>query len=180
MVSKIPLPLVVFVSILYLFCSMALLSAAVAWVSLQFTPTLIAPLAFGVGILSLLAAIIGILMEGVPRVTRCLGFTFLILTIALILISIALLVPFVLLYNGGSDSLIGEYCVNCDQFGSKTQTCVDNCDDECCFTDLSEPLATVLIAAGGIALLNSIVGLGTAIAHLFFAFKVPSQPHKRL
>ena len=180
MLSKVPLPLVFLVSTLYLLCSMALLSTAIAWISLQFTPTLVAPLAFSVGFLSLMAAVIGILMEGVPRVTRFLGFTFLVLTVALILVSIGLLVPFILLYNGGNESLIGEYCDDCEQFGMRTQTCVDNCDDECCFTELSEPLAIVVIAAGGTSLLNSIVGLGTAIAHLFFAFKLPSQPHIRL
>lgn len=183
MSSKIPLPVVFLVGLvatLYLLCSMALLSSAVAWISLQFTPTITAPLAFSVGVLSLLAGIVGILMEGVTRITRCLGFTFLILTATLILVGIGVLLPFVLLYNGGSESLIGEYCDDCEQFGKRTQTCVDSCDDECCFTDMSETLAIVLIAGAGVSLLTSIVGLGTAIAHLFFSFRLPSQTHKKL
>ena len=183
MSSKVPLPVVFLVGLvatIYLLCSMVLLSSTVAWISLEFTPTLAGPLGFAIGILSLFAAIIGILMEGVTRITRCLGFTFLVLTVTLILVSIGLLVPFVLLYNGANQSLIGEYCDDCEQFGKKTQTCVDNCDDECCFTDMSEPLATVLIAAAGLSLLTSVVGLGTAIAHLFFSFRLPSKPSKRL
>ena len=183
MSSKIPLPVVCLVGLvatLYILCSMVLISSGVAWISLQFTPTITAPLAFGVGSLSLLAAIVGILMEGVTRFTRCLGFTFLTLTASLILVSVGVLIPFVLLYNGANESLIGEYCYKCEQYGRRTQTCVDNCDDECCFTDTSETLATVIIAGAGVSLLTSIVGLGTAIAQLFFSFKLPSQPNKRL
>jgi hypothetical protein len=183
MSAKVPLPvlfLVGAVATLLLLCSMALFSAAVAWISLDFSSTLAAPLAFVVGFLSFLAAVVGILMEGVTRITRCLGFTFLTLTVALILTSIGLLVPFVLIYNGGSESLIGEFCDGCDQFGKRTQTCVDDCDDECCFTNMSEPLAMVLIASAGLSLVTSVVGLGTAIAHLFFSFRLPPQSHKRL
>lgn len=183
MSAKIPTPVVFLVGLVaafYVLSSMALLSSAVAWISLDFTPSFIAPLAFIVGVLSLLTAIVGILMEGVTRITQWLGFTFFIMTATLILVSIGLLVPFVLIYNGGNDSLIREYCNDCEQFGSKTQTCVDNCDDECCFTDLSETLAVILFVGAGTSLLTSIFGLGAAIAHLFCYFRLPSQPHKRL
>lgn len=159
---------------------MVLFSSIVAWISLDFSNSLAAPLALVVGLLSILAAFVGILMTGVTRISRCLGFTFLLLTVALILTSIGLLVPFILLNNGGNQSLIGEYCDECDQFGKRTQTCVDDCDDECCFTNLSEPLATLLIASAGLSLIASVIGLGSAIAHLFFAFRLPPQPHKIL
>ena len=183
MSSKIPLLVVVLVALVstaYILCSMVLLSSIVAWISLDFSNSLAAPLAFVVGILSFFAAFVGILMAGVTRITRCLGFTFLVLTVALILTSIGLLVPFILLYNGGNESVIGKFCDDCDEFGKQTQTCVDDCEDECCFTEMSEPLAVVLIASAGLSLVASVVGLGTAIAHLFFVFRLPSKPHKRL
>ena len=183
MSSKIPLPvvtLVVLVSTIYLICSMVLFSSIIAWISLEFSTSLAAPLAFIVGVLSLIAAIVGILMEGVARIRRCLGFTFLVLTVALILTTIGLLVPFVLIYNGGNTSLIGEICGDCDDFGKRTQTCVDDCLDECCFTDMSEPLVILLGASTGLSLVASVIGLGTAIAHLFFAFRLPSNSGKRL
>ena len=183
MSSKIPLPIVFLVGLVatvYLLCSMALFSSIIAWIALDFSSNIAAPLAFVVGFLSLLGAVIGILMEGVTRIRRCLGFTFLILAVAIILTSIGLLIPFILLYNGGNSSFIGEFCDDCEQFGKRTQACVDICDDECCFTDMSEPLAIVLVAASGLSLVASVIGLGTSVAHLFFAFRLPSQPRKRL
>ena len=182
MSSKIPLPVIVLVALvstIYLICAMVLFSSTVAWISLDFGTSLVAPLAIVTGVFSLAAAVVGILMEGVSRIRRCLGFMFLVLTVALILVSIGFLVPFILLYNGGNSSLIGELCVDCDRFGQRTQTCVDDCDDECCFTQLSEPLAVVFIASAGVSLLASVVGLGTAVAHQYYAFRYPSQPHKR-
>lgn len=159
---------------------MALFSSIIAWLSLDFSVNLAAPLAFIIGFLSLISAIVGILMEGVAHIRRCLGFTFLVLTVALILTSVGLLLPFILLYNGGNESLIGEICSDCDQFGKRTQTCVDDCEDECCFTDMSELLATVFVAFTGLSLVASVIGLGTAVVHLFFAFRLPSQAGKRL
>ena len=103
-----------------------------------------------------------------------------ILTVAVILASVGLLVSFFLFYHDGNASLVGEFCDDCDQFGRRTQTCVDDCDDECCFTDTSEPLAIAFVAAVGLSLVASVVGLGTAVAHLCFAFRLSSQPRKRL
>ena len=182
MTSKIPLPVVILVGVvstLYLLCAMVLLSSIVAWISLDFSPNLAGPLAFIIGSLSLISAIVGILMEGFTRFRRFFGFMFLLLTVGLILTSVGLIVPFIILYNGGNTSLVGEICDDCEQFGKRTQNCVDECNDECCFTDMSEPLATVLIAFTGLSLVASMIGLGTAVAHLFFAFRLPSRGSKK-
>ena len=182
MTSKIPLPVVVLVGVvstLYLICAMVLFSSIIAWISLEFSPSLAGPLAFIIGSLSLASAIVGILMEGVTHFRRTLGFIFLLLTVGLILTSVGLLVPFIVIYNGGDSSLIGEICSNCEQLGERTQLCVDECNDECCFTDMSEPLAAVLITFTAISLLASVIGLGTAVAHLFFAFRYPSHSGKK-
>ena len=182
MASKIPLPVVILVglvSIIYLICSMVLLSSIIAWISLDFSPTLAGPLAFVTGTLSLAAAVVGILMEGVTRLRRGLGFLFLLLNVGTILTTIGLLVPFVLIYNGGSSDFIALFCDDCDQFGEKTQVCVDKCNDECCFTDMSEPLAVILTAFTGGSLLASVLGVGASVAHLVYAFKISSKGGKR-
>ena len=118
-------------------------------------------------------------MEGVTHFRRTLGFVFLLLTVGLILTNVGLLVSFIFIYSGGDSSLIGEIYSDCDGLGERTQSCVDECNDECCFTDMSEPLAAVLIAFTGISLITSVIGLETAVAHLFFAFRYPSHHGKQ-
>ena len=176
MTRKIPLPIIVLVGVvstLYLICSMILFSTIIVWISLDFSPNLAGPLAFIVGSLSLISAIIGILMVGISRLKKSLGIVFFLLTLGLILITVGLTILFMMLYDGGNADVIGKMCEECEQFGKRTQVCVDHCNDECCFTNYSEPLAFILIALTGLSLLTSVVGLGTAVAHLSFAFRPP-------
>ncbi len=175
MARKLPVVVVVCAAIaaaLYLLCAMALLSSIIAWISLEFDLQYAAPLAFVVGLLSLASGIMAILMVGISRLKQVLGFVFLALTILVVLASIGLGLLFGLQYVGDDDDIVsGNVCDDCDHQGMETRQCVDQCSDECCFTDKSDPLAIVFLAGAGTALLASIVGIGVAVLHLHFAFR---------
>lgn len=175
MARKLPAVVVVFAAIaatLYLLCAMALLSSIIAWISLEFDLEYAAPLAFTVGLLSLAAGIVAILMVGISRLKQLFGFIFLMLTVLIMLTSIGLGVLFGLEYIGDKDDLVsGNVCDDCDHQGMDTQLCVDQCSDECCFTDKSDPLAIIFLAGAGTALIASVVGLGVVVLHLYFAFR---------
>ncbi len=175
MAHKLPVVVVVFAAIvaaLYLLCAMALLSSIIAWISLEFDLQYAAPLAFVVGFLSLAAGVVAILMVGISRLKQFLGFVFLAITVLVILASIGLGLLFGLQYVGDKEDIVsGNICDDCDHQGMQTQRCVDQCSDECCFTEKSDPLTIIFLAATGTALLASIVGLGVAVLHLYFAFK---------
>ena len=54
------------------------------------------------------------------------GEVYRVLAVAVIPTSVGWLVPFFLFYHDGNASLVGEFGDDCDQFGRRTQTCVDD------------------------------------------------------
>ena len=167
MSGKLPIPVVVLaamVATLYLISSMGLFSSIIAWISLEFVVDYAGPLAFVIGTLSLAAAIVAILMVGISRLRQALLLLFVILAVITVLASLGLGVLFGLYYIGDEDDFIGgDICDDCEQLGMETQECVDSCNDECCFTDMSGPLAIVFLAFTATALIASILGLIIAV-----------------
>ena len=47
---------------------------------------------------------------------------------------------------------------------------MESCNDECCFTDLSMPLAIIFIVFTAVTLLSSMVGVGVAVPYLWYAY----------
>jgi len=163
MAPKVPILIVVFASTVaafYLISAMVLLSSIIAWLSLEFSPLLPSALAFVIGLLSLLSSFLAILMVGISHLRRILGFVFLALTVVTLLASIGLLTPYAIQFQ--------TFCNDCDQVEHTIQ-CVDNCNDECCFTEMSMPLALIFITFSAVSLLTSVAGIAVATAHLFFS-----------
>ena len=180
MSSKIPTVVIVLAGIIatiYLICSMTLLSSIIAWLSLEFSIELPCALSFVIGTLSLLGGILAILMVGISRLRRVLGLVFLIVAVIVVMAGVGLVVPFALTYLGGDERLIGQICNDCNELGRATQQCVDLCNDECCFVNMSEPLILVFVAATGTAVVNSIVGLAVGVVHLYITPWSSSKQH---
>ena len=162
MASKIPVPVAILaslVSLLYLISAMVLLSSIIAWLSVDFSGPLPHALGFAVGVLSLLGALIGILMVGIPHLRRTFGFIFLATTVVTLFACIGLIVPFIISF--------ASFCQDCDQ-EERTRECLNSCDDECCFTDVSMPLAIIFIAFTGTALFTSILGTIIAVPYIWY------------
>ena len=165
MAQKVPVAVVVLASIVagfYLISSMMLLSSIIAWLSLNFSSAVLpSALAFVIGFLSLVGSFLAILMVGISHLRRILGFVFLALTIITLLACIGLLTPYAIDFQ--------TFCNDCSRlYTEHTIQCVENCNDECCFTDMSMPLVLIFITFSAVSLLTSIVGIGVAVAHLFF------------
>ena len=165
MAQKVPVVVVVLASIVagfYLISSMMLLSSIIAWLSLDFSSAVQpSALAFAIGFLSLVSSFLAILMVGISHLRRILGFVFLALAVITLLASIGLLTPYAIDFQ--------TFCNECSRlYTEHTIQCVENCDDECCFTDMSMPLVLIFITFSAVSLLTSIVGIGVAVAHLFF------------
>lgn len=165
MAQKVPVAVVVLASIVagfYLISSMMLLSSIIAWLSLDFSSAVLpSALAFVIGFLSLVGSFLAILMVGISHLRRILGFVFLALTIITLLACIGLLTPYAIDFQ--------TFCNDCSRlYTEHTIQCVENCNDECCFTDMSMPLVLIFITFSAVSLLTSIVGIGVAVAHLFF------------
>ncbi len=148
-------------AILFLLSAMFLLSSIIIWLSVEFSGPLPHILGFVVGILSLFDAFTAILMIGVSHMRKSLGFIFMIMSVITLLATVALLVPYILSFTA--------FCSDCDQT-ELTQECVEACNDECCFTNLSMPLAIIFIACSGVALLSSLLGFSVAVPYIWYAY----------
>ena len=160
-------------ALLYSVCSMGLLTCIIAWLSLEFSTILPSILAFVLGLLTLLAAFVAVLMTGFAQLSRVFGWLFLIMTVLIIMASVGLVVPFGLQYGtAGSTDMIGAICDDCEQQGMKTVECVELCQDECCFTDWSAPLSLGFIVLSGLAFFTGLAGIPAGLAHLCYAYKI--------
>ena len=167
--AKVPVLVVVMActtGVLFLLSSMFLLSSIIVWLSLEFSGPLPHILGFVVGVISLLDAFIAILMIGIPHLRKTLGFVFLIASVVSLFASIALLVPFILSFT--------TFCGDCTQM-EHTLECVQACNDECCFTNLSLPLAIVFIVFTAITLLSSLAGIAVAVPYIWYAYNAPDN-----
>lgn len=159
--------LAIIIAIVYLLSSMALLSSIIAWISVDFSLELPCALSFAVGTLSLVASFLAVLMVEVARLKRTLGFLFLLVAVVVVMVGVGLVVPFVLSYLDGDERIIGRVCSECEDLGRATPRCVELCNDECCFLNLSEPLILVFVAATGAAIVNSVLGLALGLVHVY-------------
>lgn len=148
-------------AILFLLSSMFLLSSIITWLSLEFSGPLPHIVGFVIGILSLFDAFIAILMIGISHMRKSLGFIFMIMSVITLLTSIGLLVPYILSFTA--------FCNECNQI-EQTSECVDTCSDECCFTDLSMPLAITFITCSCVALFSSLLGLSVSVPYIWYTF----------
>lgn len=179
MTSKLVVALGCVVSGLHLICAMVLISSIIAWLSLQFSSALPSALAFVVGVPCLICAIFSILMLGLPRHAGIFGTIFLILNIFIVLASAGLITPFILSYNHDMLTDIGTICTECRYTGNHTTVCVNNCLDECCFTEFSAPLTRVFLSFTGIAMVVSAVGVFIGLLHLFLTKRQPDRRKTR-
>ena len=159
--GPIPVPLMCTATLtvaFYLISSMVLLSTIITWISVEFSGPLPHLLGFAVGILSLIDAIALLLLIGLKSLRQTLGFISLILTVVTLLVSIALLIPFLISF--------ASFCEDCTQ-EEQTVDCVNSCFDECCFRDMSRPILIVFIAFSVLALFSSILGILVSASYLF-------------
>lgn len=141
----------------YLISSMVLLSTIITWISVAFSGPLPHLLGFALGLLSLIDAIALLLLIGVKNLRQTLGFISLIVTVVTLLVSIALLIPFLISF--------ANFCEDCTQ-EEQTIDCVDSCNDECCFRDMSRPILIVFLAFSALALFSSILGVLVSASYL--------------
>lgn len=153
-------------SFLHLLCSMGLLSAIIIWLSLEFTAPLPSTLAFIIGIPCLGCTVAAILMFGVPRKEAFFAVIFIVLSTFIVLAGVSILGPFINLYTHEQPDLIGDFCNDCMFTGNRTESCIDSCHDECCFTNYSAPLVTVFIAFTSTALAVSVAAVLIGIVYL--------------
>jgi hypothetical protein len=159
---------------------MGLLSSIIIWLSLEFTPALPAALAFVIGIPCLACALVYILMFGIQE--RAVIFTVIYITIGIFLVvaGVSIMGPFIQLYTHEQSDLIGEFCTDCSHTGRKTLQCVQECHDECCFTNYSAPLSRAFVAFTAIALISSIANIVIGILNLIYIYmSSPSQKKSR-
>ncbi len=166
------------ISFLHLLCAMGLLSAIIIWLSLEFTAPLPSTLAFIIGIPCLGCTVAAILMFGVPRKEAFFSIIFILLSTFIVLAGVSILGPFINLYTHKEPTLIGDFCDDCIYTGNRTQSCVDNCHDECCFTNYSAPLVTVFIAFTSTALAVSIGAV--LIGMVYLCTVLSAQPEKQV
>lgn len=142
----------------YVISSMVLLSTIITWISVKFSGPLPHLLGFAVGILSLIDAVALLLLIGLKSLRQTLGFLTLILTVVTLLVSIALLIPFLISFV--------SFCEDCTQ-EEETMDCVNSCFGECCFRDMSRPILIVFIAFSALALFSSILGVFVSASYLW-------------
>lgn len=147
--------------VLFLLSSMFLLSSIITWLSVEFSGPLPHILGFVLGMLSLLNAFISILLIGISHWSKTLGFVYLLACVVSLLASIGLLIPFILSFL--------SFCGDCTQT-ELTFECIQACNDECCFTNLSMPLAIIFIVFSAISLLSSLAGIAAAVPYIWYAY----------
>lgn len=166
-------------SFLHLLCAMGLLSAIIIWLSLEFTAPLPSTLAFIIGIPCLGSAVAAILMFGVPRNECFFSLVFVFLSMFIVLAGASILGPFIDLYTHEQTDLIGDFCIDCSYTGNRTESCVENCHDECCFTNYSAPLVTVFIAFTSIALAVSLGAILIGALYMCSVLSASTQQEKQ-
>lgn len=152
-----------------LLCAMVLLSSIIAWISVHFSGPLPHILSFILGLLSLLNGIVTIFMIGITRFKKKVAITSLIVNIVTLLASIALFIPWVMEFE--------SFCKSCSE-PQQTQTCIDVCQDECCFIDMSRPIALVMVVFSAFTLLASFVGIVCAAIYLRFSSNSDSSKER--
>ena len=171
---KIIVTLIGIVNAGYLICAMVLYSSIIAWLSLEFSPSLPAAMAFIVGTLCLATAILGTIMFGGKETKDLFTALFVLFSLFVLLASIGLLPPFAAgFYSSSEDYSLGDTCNDCPElFGNDaTLECVRDCNDECCFTDLSSPLVRLLLGFVIIALVVSFFGIAVGGVHCYLVRK---------
>ena len=168
---KIIVTIIAIVNIIYLICAMVLFSSIIAWLSLEFTAALPAAMAFIVGTLCLVTAILGTIMFGGKDTRDLFTALFILFSVFVLLASIGLLPPFTSeFYSSSSNHSLGETCSDCSElYGNNASVeCVRDCNDECCFTDFSSPLVRLLFGFVIVALVVSFIGIFVGAIHCYF------------
>ncbi len=161
--AKVPLPVLIATSILavvFLLSSMVLLSSIIAWLSVDFSGPLPHVLGFLLGILSLVDTVAAILLVGIARIRKTLGYVFAAMCAVTLVASIALFIPWIIAY--------GSFCNDCTE-QEQTLRCVDECDDECCFTESSRPIAVIFIVFSVLTMLCGFIGVGISIPYMRYS-----------
>lgn len=141
------------VDIIYVVCALILISSIIAWLSLQFSVDLPSALCFTAGALCLVTCIASVLLLTPQNPKLFCKVVYPLASLATAAATFGLLVAFSLRYAPGSEE---QVCSLCQQRGMATAECVSSCDDECCFTPISEPLIDVIIATASCVVLNSL------------------------
>ena len=145
------------------------LSSIIAWISVDFSGPLPHAIGFVLGVLSLVNAIIMIIMiGGASRIRKILAFLLLITSAVTLLTSTVLFIMWITSFL--------NFCDNCLE-PELTYSCVDACNDECCFRDISRPLALVFILFSALTVLCSLAGIGIAVSCIRFVNE--SNPSKK-
>ena len=168
---KVVVTIIAIVNIIYLICAMVLYSSIIAWLSLEFTAALPTAMAFIVGTLCLITAILGTIMFGGKDTRDLFTALFILFSVFVLLASIGLLPPFTsAFYSSSSDHSLGDTCNDCAElYGNDApMECVRDCNDECCFTDFSSPLVRLLFVFVIVALVVSFIGLIVGAIHCYF------------
>ena len=163
---KIIIVLGTIVSLFHLLCAMGLFSSIIIWLSLEFSAALPSALAFVIGIPCLVCAVISILMFGIQERATLFTVFYIILGVFILIAGISILAPFIQFYTHERSDLIGDFCDDCEYLGKRTLACIENCHDECCFTNYSAPLSRAFIAFTSVALVVSVASIGIGIANL--------------
>lgn len=167
--ANIPIAVIIvtcLIAAIFILNSMFLLSSIIAWISVEFSGPIPHALGFILGILSLINAILSILMVGVERIKKSVALVFISTCIITFLASIGLFVPWVISY--------ASFCQECSE-PQQTFTCINECNDECCFMDTSRPLAIIFIVFSALTLLCSIVGICVAVPFLLYTSSAYSK-----
>ena len=149
---------------------MGLFSSIIIWISLEFTAALPSALAFVIGIPCLLCAVVFVLMFGIKERGVIFTVLYIILAVFIVIAAIAIMSPFIQFYNHERSDLIGVFCEDCDHLGRRTQRCVDECHDECCFTNFSAPLSRAFIAFTAFALTSGLASVIIGILNLVYIY----------
>ena len=168
---KLVVTLIAIVDIIYLVCAMVLYSSIIAWLSLEFTAALPTAMAFIVGTLCLATAVLGTIMFGGKETRDLFSALFVLFSVFVLLASIGLLPPFASeFYSTSAASSLGDTCNGCTElYGNDAPAqCIDECNDECCFTDLSSSLVRLLFVFVIVALVVSFIGIILGVIHCYF------------
>lgn len=175
---KIVVTIIAIVNIIFLICAMVLYSSIIAWLSLEFTAALPTAMAFIVGTLCLVTAVLGTIMFGGKDTRDLFTALFILFSVFVLLASIGLLPPFTSeFYSSSADHSLGDTCKDCTElYGNDAPIeCVRDCNDECCFTDFSSPLVRLLFVFVIIALVGSVIGIIVGAIHCYFVRRDSSK-----
>ncbi len=120
------------------------------WLSVDFSGPLPHDIMLGflLGILSLVDVVSAIL---IARIRKTLGYVFAAMCAVTLVASITLSIPWIIAY--------GSFCYDCTE-QEQTLWYVEECDDECCFTVSSRPIAVIFIVFSVLTMLCGFIGVG--------------------